>query len=214
MQRAMLTLLVLIGLSYGSVAIASDYDEGIDGDLSGNRLAPTSVSLDPGTNTITATSVSGDLEYFTVTVPVGFELSALTLASYVSLDALAFIGVQSGTTFTEPATGTDVSQLLGWTHFGSGNSTVGTDILDDIGAGFGAIGFTGALGAGDYTFWSQQTGVNSSTYALELEITAAVAAVPVLSRSVTLLLSAGLGLMLLLVAARRRALAGAARASD
>jgi len=205
----MFTLLVLIGLSYGSVASADNYNESIDGDLSGNRLAPTSIQLDPGSNTITATSVSGDLEYYTVNVPAGFELSTITLVSYVSLDNLAFVGVQNGTTFTEPPTGTNVSQLLGYTHFGPGNGTVGTDILDNIGAGVGAIGFTGPLGAGNYVFWSQQTGVNSATYALDLQITA-VAAVPALSSASALLLCAGLGLMIL-VATRRRELADGAR---
>jgi hypothetical protein len=187
------------------VASADNYNESIDGDLSGNRLAPTSINLDPGSNTVTATSVAGDLEYYTVTVPGGFELSAIPLVSYVSLDALAFVGLQSGTTFTEPPTGTDVSQLLGWTHFGPGNGTVGTDVLDNIGAGTGAIGFTGPLGAGNYVFWTQQTGVNSTTYALDLQITA-VAAVPALSGASALLLCAGLGLMIL-VATRRRGLA-------
>jgi len=168
MVRATFTLLTLLGLSYASVASADNWNEGIDGDLSNNRLVPTVISLDPGSNTITATSVAGDPEYYAVNVPPGYQLSALTLVSYVSLDSVAFVGVQNGTTFTEPATGTDVSQLLGWLHFGP--SLVGTDILDDIGTGAGAIGFAGPQPAGDYTFWSQQTGANAATYTFDLQV--------------------------------------------
>jgi hypothetical protein len=202
MLRATFTLLALLGLSYASVANADDYNEGIDGDLSNNRLAPTVISLDPGSNKITATSVSGDPEYYTVNVAPGFQLSAVTLVSYVSLDSVAFVGLQSGTTFTEPATGTDVTQLLGWLHFGPG--LVGTDILDDIGTGPGAIGFTGPLPDDDYTFWSQQTGANATTYTFDLVVSAAPA-VPALSGGFTLVLCAGLGLTLLLALRRREA---------
>ncbi len=202
MVRATFTLLALLGLSYASVAGADNYDEGIDGDLSNARLAPTVISLDPGSNSITATSVAGDPEYYTVNVPPGFQLSPVTLVSYVSLDAVAFVGLQNGTTFTEPATGTDVTQLLGWLHFGPG--LVGTDILDNIGAGIGAIGFTGPLPAGDYTFWSQQTGANATTYTFDLVLSAAPI-VPTLSGGFTLLLCAGLGLVLLMGLRRREA---------
>ena len=202
MMHATFTLLTLLGLSYASIANADNWNEGIDGDLSNNRLAPTVISLDPGSNTITATSVAGDPEYYAVNVPPGHQLSALTLVSYVSLDATAFVGVQNGTTFTEPATGTDVSQLLGWLHFTPGH--VGTDILDDIGTGAGAIGFTGPRPAGDYTFWSQQTGANATAYTFDL-VVSAVPAVPALSGAFTLLLYAGLGFALLIALRRRRA---------
>jgi hypothetical protein len=212
MGRATFTLLVLIGLAYGSVARADNYDESMDGDLSGNRLAPTAIVLDPGANAITATSVAGDLEYYTVNVPSGYNLSAVTLVSYVSADNLAFVAIQSGTTFTEPPTGTNVAQLLGYTHLGPGNGTVGTDILDDMGAGAGAIGFAGPLGAGNYTLWSQQTGASSTTYALNLQLTAVPPPVPALSAGSLLLLCAGLGLIL--VATRRRVLTASVRLRD
>ena len=35
---------------------------------------------------------------------------------------------------------------------------VGTDILDDMGAAPGTIGFTPPLGSGPYTYWIQNTG--------------------------------------------------------
>jgi hypothetical protein len=203
MRRAAITLLMLFSLSFGSVANADNYNEGIDGDLSGSMAAPTSISLDPGSNTITATSVSGDVEYFTVSVPAGFQLSALTVVAYTSIDPVAFIGVQNGTTFTEPPVGTNVANLLGYTHFGTAH--VGTDILDDIGAGAGSQMFTPPLGAGNYTFWAQQTGANASTYTLDLQLTPAPVGAPALSAGAALLLAMGLGLLLAAMHRRKAA---------
>lgn len=203
MQRAAITLFMLFSLLFGSVANADNYDEGMDGDISGNQLAPTSIGLDPGSNTITATSVSGDREYFTVSVPAGFQLSALMVVSYTSVDPVAFIGVQNGTTFTEPPTGTDPANLLGYAHFGTGH--VGTDILDDIGAGVGSQTFTPPLGAGNYTFWAQQTGTNASTYTLDLQLTPVPVGAPALSAGATLLLAMGLGLLLAAMHRRKAA---------
>jgi hypothetical protein len=205
MLRATFTLFMLISFSYGSVAYADNYDEGVDGDLSGNQLAPTSISLDPGSNTVTATSISGDREYFTMNVPSGFQLSAIMVNSYVSTDMVAFIGVQNGTTFTEPPTGTNVANLLGWAHWGTAN--IGTDILDDIGAGAGSQTFTPPLGAGDYTFWAQQTGANPATYTLDFQLTPVPVGAPALSGLGALVLAMGLGLGL--AAMHRRRAAGA-----
>jgi hypothetical protein len=160
---------LIVGPAAAMAAIV--YDEGVDGDISGDRLAPTSRSLSFGSNELTATSVSGDLEYITLSVPAGLQLDAVILDAYVSLDSTAFIAVQSGTTFTEPPTGTDVSNLLGWSHFGTGLGQVGTDILDDISVGAGAIGFVPPLSEGDYTYWIQQTGANSATYTLDFVVT-------------------------------------------
>ena len=39
-----------------------------------------------------------------------------------------------------------------------GAAHVGTDILDDLGAAAGTIGFSGSLGSGTYSFWAQDTG--------------------------------------------------------
>jgi hypothetical protein len=60
-----------------------------------------------------------------------------------------------------------VANILGYTHFGFGTAaSQGTNILDDIATGFGAIGFGGTLGPGTYTFWLQQLG-SPTTYALD-----------------------------------------------
>lgn len=142
------------------------YDEAVDGDLSGNRLAPTVIPLQVGGNDISASSVSGDVEYFSVQLGCGQQLSAILLSAYASDDGIAFIAVQEGTVFTEPPTDTDVTQLLGWHHFGTTFDTIGGDVLPKIGAGDGAIGFSPPLASGTYTFWSQQTGPLATDYTL------------------------------------------------
>ncbi|HEY2903433.1 MAG TPA: hypothetical protein VGL59_22805 [Polyangia bacterium] len=165
------------GLGLSSVARATTYDESVSGDLSGNRLAPTAIPLTVGSNRITATSSAGDVEYFHLTVPPGTRMSAIVVVSNTGA-SLSFIAVQRGGTFTEPPTGTNVAQLLGYSHFGVGNGTIGTDILDNIGTGAGAIGFLPPLTPGDYTFWSQETSGVPSTYTLDFQVTTVATAAP------------------------------------
>jgi len=170
MTRLLCTSVILF-LATGTVARATNYNEGINGDLSGNRLIPTDLVLTPGTNSVIATSVRNDREYLHITVPGGFVLSALINASYTGNDGTAFVGVQAGSTFTEDPATVNVANLLGWSHFGTNLATVGEDILDDIGLGDDAIGFTPPLPAGDYTFWIQQTGTNACTYQFDFMVT-------------------------------------------
>ena len=160
-----LFLAILGLLLFSTVALAgSDYDESVDGDLSGDRLAPTILPMSEGSNKVTATSVAGDLEYFTVEIPPGFQLDALLSRTYVSADDRSFIAMQEGSSFTEPPSGTNVANLLGYTHFGTGLNQVGTDILDDLAAGPGAIGFSAPLPSGNYSFWAQEVGLDEATY--------------------------------------------------
>lgn len=172
---AVLTLSV--GTLISSAALATNYDEAVSGDLSGDRLNPTILTLTEGSNLITATSVSGDLEYFRLFVPGGKRLSAIVAVSNTGGN-VSFIGVQRGTQFTESAVAPNVANILGYTHFGNGNLTVGTDILDNMGTGAGAIGFTPPLAAANYTFWSQETST-AATYTLDFQVTAVPNAAPV-----------------------------------
>jgi hypothetical protein len=148
------------------------YDEGVDGDLSGNRAAPTALTLSLGTNSVIATSDIDDREYVTLSVPEGMQLDAIILASYVSLDDTAFIAVQQGTTFTEPPGSANVANLLGYAHFGPGPGNVGTDVLDDMGLGAGAIGFIPPLVSDDYTYWMQEHSENAATYQFDFIVSA------------------------------------------
>ncbi|MGH1392461.1 MAG: Ig-like domain-containing protein, partial [Trichormus sp.] len=151
--------------------VPGTYNEAINGDISGDRNSPLVLQLIEGTNSLTATSVRGDREYVTFTVPEGYQLDTLVLAAYESTDDVGFAAVQRGSVFTEPPTGTNVANLLGYSHYGPGLDQLGTNILDDLGRGEGAIGFTGALPSGEYTFWLQQTGTAATTYTLEFNIT-------------------------------------------
>jgi len=149
------------------------YDESINGDLSDDATQPTALTLSVGNNTIGA-CVQGtplDVDYFTFEVPVDYVLSAIELTDYTGAGP-AFLGIQAGNTFTEPRTGTMVENLLGGIIYGTGN--VGTDILPAIGILTDAMGFTGALPAGQYTIWLNETSSNLSCPTFNLVLSAAV----------------------------------------
>lgn len=160
----------MLALGTGARA-ATIHDETVNGDLANAGGAPTALgTLALGASRVIAWSAGGDRDYFSITIGAGRQLSALNLVSYIGADQRAFLGVQSGATFTEPPTGTNVANLLGWTHFGPGTLAVaGSDILDNLGAGPGAQGFSGALGPGTYTFWAQQLGARTD-YVLEFVV--------------------------------------------
>ena len=144
------------------------YDESVDGDLSGDGLNPTVLDAGVGVNTLTGSISPDDLDYLTFNIAAGLQLDAIMLVSF-STDDVGFIGVMNGATFTEPPSDPDVANLLGWVHFGP--DLVGTDILDDMGLGDGAIGFTPPLPSGDYSFWIQQLN-NDTDYELQFVVSA------------------------------------------
>ena len=153
-------------------AEASNLAESDNGDLSDDIAAPTPFEVGPGVSTLTASTVAGDLDYATFTVGPCDMLSQVTVESYTSDagDAIAFISLASGTTFPVPFEGanTDVSGLLGFSHFGSAD--IGQDILPRVGEGDGTLGFTTPLPAGDYTVWLNQTGTESeATLSLQVD---------------------------------------------
>ena len=150
MRKVITAMTIAAGVLVAPAAWATDWDESVNGDLSGNRLNPTVLNLTTGNNTITASSSAPDLEYYPVNLPPGTRLTSITLTQFRTMTTVAFIGVQSGTTFTEPPMGTNAANLLGWTHFGTGQ--LNTDILDNMGQAVPSIGFTPPLGNGTYTF--------------------------------------------------------------
>jgi len=192
------TLLV----SAGS-ALAADYDESLLGDLSGNRLAPSFWALTDGpvgSNGLTGNNVlSGrtgrslgvvDIDYVNVSVPQGFELSALLVGnSTTSSGALgSFIGLAAGNTMPVSANALSAVGLLGWRHYTQADRM--RNILPDMGsAGQGATGFTGPLPAGDYTLWIQELATGSYNYRFNLQIS------PVPEPGAAALLVAGLVLL-------------------
>lgn len=186
----------LIALFLPVAAGAFNHDESVHGDLSGDRLVPTTLVLETGPNTLTGTTSAGDLEYVHISLPGDIELVALILVSVQSTDNLAFTGVQEGTFFTVSPDEVLESDLLGYSHFGTGaaagDATPGNDILDNIGQGPGSIGFVPPLAGSDYTFWIQQFNPAPFTYTFHF--------MPEPERTPSLL--AGLGLVACL--ARRR----------
>jgi hypothetical protein len=146
----------------GSSALANVvWNESLSGDLSGNRLVPSSVpTLTLGTNSVIASVDETDKDYFTITVPSGSVLSQVVLAAYASDDAIAFLGFQAGSTFTEDANNPVVANILGLAFIGTGAGNVGADILPDLAdrLGSGVPQFSPPLPSGQYTFWMQQLG--------------------------------------------------------
>lgn len=153
MRIAMAACLAATSVAHGGII----FNEPISGDLSDDRFSATRLTLGAESNTITGTfgrsPVLGvpDLDYVTLTIPAGWELDRVVVLVSDVGGAFSFIGVQAGGIITNPYTSPDPSPLLGWAHYGTASQ--GLDILPEIGGGAGAIGFSGPLPAGEYTFW-------------------------------------------------------------
>jgi hypothetical protein len=74
--------------------------------------------------------------------------------------AFSFLGIEAGPIVSIPWDWTSIeSPLFGWAHFGS--SSVGRDLLPELGSAPGAIGFSGPLPAGIYTLWIMELDMGS-----------------------------------------------------
>lgn len=154
------------------------FDEARDGDASDDRLAPTTVALAAGANTLRGFSGQSptpevhDLDYITFTIPVGFELGSFVLQAASVGGAFSFVGLQAGPIVTIPADWTSVeSPLLGWAHFGS--AEVGLDLLSTIASSPGSVGFSGPLQSGTYALWIMELDTGEPhTYSFGLGVTA------------------------------------------
>src|SRR5689334_19362268 len=96
-------LLGLFSFNFAQVTASVFWDESLQGDLSNNQAAPTSITLQSGVNTLVGTAgglASDNQDWLHLTIPAGLELSAVTLTSFVSSDTTAFSGVQAGSTFS------------------------------------------------------------------------------------------------------------------
>jgi hypothetical protein len=189
-------------LSAAPASAAIAYDEAISGDLSNNGLVPTVVTFSLGSNVVQGTTghpvgAGIDRDYFTFTVQPGSAVTAINLLPGTTTINLSFIGIEAGSQLTlDPATATTAAGLLGWTHYSAAD--VGTDILDNIGAGAnGATGFSGPLGPGSYAVWIQEASTgNPVSYAFDFVISQAP------EPSTWMMMLAGFGLMG--IALRRR----------
>ena len=156
--RALCLFSLLLGVLVPRASALVAWDESVDGPLSASGGAPTVLNLAPGSNTILSSfgGLNGQFDYFSFTLPTGQSLEAFTLDSYVSSDAVAWLGIKAGTDWT---IGYDTAQMIAQQHFGTAN--IGSNLL-----GFSAGNL---LGPGSYTVRSQQLGA-AATYQLGLNV--------------------------------------------
>lgn len=177
--RAAVRLLAAPLCLAAGAASAADYDEDLQGDLSNNHLAPTTLLLSygnahtvPGSNVITGRfgrSPSGvvDRDYLNFVVPQGHVLAELKIGHQTVVGRNgSFIGLAAGSFTVDPATVSDASDLLGYHIFGPDD--FGSDILGAMAEGDGVIGFQSPLGAGSYTLWIQETTGGAFNYRMNL----------------------------------------------
>ena len=175
-------LTLAFGLGFAAAASAGDfvYDEAVDGDLSDDWLAPTQfVAFGAGQSIATMDVVDsnetfGDRDYFTITIPDGFQLDSIDL---LALDAgggddVAFVGIQEGAQVTVDPNFPNPAPLLGWIL--TQQSNVGNDILAPMIGGDNT-----PLGAGQYSFWVQQTGQDVTTLSFGFNVSVIPAPAPV-----------------------------------
>ena len=159
----------------GSAAAAAELSEYVTGDLSGDPAQPTLFALTPGANTLVASTGASDLDVLRIVVPPNHVLDTILIQFHEGLSRV-FTGVQPGVAWTAGVGGEiDPSGMLGWIDFpvNPSHSHSGVDILADMGQAPGAIGFTGALGAGDYTFLFQSASSIMVPFALDFRVSAA-----------------------------------------
>ena len=171
-RTAFLASGLLIAALASSASADVVWDEDIDGSLSTDRFNTTDFgTLSVGSNNMIADTQSGISKFFTFTIAEGNELSAMILDNWISEDDLGFLGIVEGDYFDVDPAAPDVTQLLGYVHHGE--TYVGQDFMPAMGSGPGSQGFTGALGAGTYSFWLRQGGADLTTQDINFVVTPA-----------------------------------------
>jgi hypothetical protein len=172
-----------LALAVGTgLATAASFSEAVNGELSGDRLAPTFMQLDfqpggavPGSNVVSGSvgrsSGGVDLDYLWVNVPVGYRMSELRVGTQTTVGGGgSFIGLAAGVTMPVASDASTALGLLGYKVYRPEDRA--TDILDDMAApSLGSSGFERPLAAGDYTFWFQELGSGSFDYRFEMVLT-------------------------------------------
>jgi PEP-CTERM motif len=187
------------------------FDEAVSGDLSNNQLAPTALTLTPGSNSVIG-SVNGfppgtdAQDWVSFTIPTGFVMTSYVNSGYVSADDQGFTGFQVGSSFSgDPFM---AGSYAGYAHFGFAatnpdgtppSTTVGVDLLPLMANSTfapGTTGFTPPLHAGTYTFLIQQGNAVNTSYQFDMN----VRSVPEPGSSLCLL---GIGGLVILALRRR-----------
>jgi hypothetical protein len=192
------------------------YNETVQGDFSNSGLSPTAVTVAVGSNQIFGTTgrdANGlDRDYFTISVPVGLQLTSLMELAGTSVGgSVSFFGVQAGNQVTVPTNAADATGLLGWSHYGGASQD--TDLLAGMSIpAQGSSGFTRPLNAGNYSFWIQDFNTGRFSYGFDLVLAPAASAAPE-PRSYAMML-AGFVALLLLCKRRERSLTNLLRRSN
>ena len=136
------------------------HNEALDGDLGGDHLSPTTLSLSQGQSLLDYAVGEFDADLLTLHIPLGLQLDALILRNYQSADAgnVSFIGFQSNRAtlsgfpfgaFTDP---------INYSLYGSLN--LNENLLPRMLQLGGSP--AGPLSAGNYAFWMNETTVSSN----------------------------------------------------
>lgn len=170
------------------------WDESLDGDLSGDPLAPTQLALAPGDNRIVGSVTTSTLDtrdYVTFTILAGQELTAIRQDVYVDVPGggpgdRGYNAIAAGATSAIPDS-TNGNLFLGGDHIDQ--LAPGTDLLAILAtAPLAGTGFTAPLGPGTYTYHLQQTGQQVVGYELVFQVAASAAPVPASSPATLALL--------------------------
>jgi hypothetical protein len=168
-------------------AKATIYDEGVSGDLSNDKAAPTALTLTPGLNSVIGTVNgfgNGDpQDWVSFTIPTGFVMTSYINSKYDSTDPQGFTGFQFGSSFPGGVDSEfDAGSYAGYAHFGTAAtnpdgtpplSTVGVNLLPlmaDPTFAPGTTGFTPPLGPGTYTFLIQQGNDITTSYQFDMNV--------------------------------------------
>ncbi|MCC6492955.1 MAG: hypothetical protein IT424_08035 [Pirellulales bacterium] len=157
---------------------AAQYNEFVQGDLSGDGAAPSVLALGEGSNLLVAQSSRIDDDFLKIVLPLNLVVDRVTVEFHMDPDQI-FFGLQAGATWTAGDAEIDPSQLVGWVDFPTdpGAAHTGEDILDDLGFAPGAIGFVPPLSSGTYTalFRAPSTAID---FALDFHVSSLTSGLP------------------------------------
>jgi hypothetical protein len=146
------------------------YDEAISGDVSDNYLLPLLFSPSAGTSTIRGTISDSDRDLFTINIASGLSLDSIRLLSYTTdsenPENVSYLLSQPGAFLSAPPDN-DFSDPIG--YIGFGEWAEGREILRFLTTG-PPYDYANKLGPGDYAFWVNETGPNSS-YSFSFTVT-------------------------------------------
>lgn len=177
--RRLLPLFVALALPLGT-ARAVNWNESLDGELSGDGNLPTFINFTAGSNLIEGIMGAPggigpvDADVWRFTIAAGYYLTGISLVSYSAPTAgnQSFMAIAEGTSINMSDPSLHLSNGL-WTEQLDGFGNTYTDLMAILDAGpqFGGIGFDGPRGPGDYTFWVQE-GSEQIQYCINFQVTA------------------------------------------